>query len=122
MTDFDIMQEILEERKKQDEKWGEQNHSPEIWSLILTEEVGEAAQAMLEAHFNAQVSQRKRGDSRWDDARSELIQVAAVAVAMIASLDRNQRSCPYCHGAEVIMTGPNTSEPCVCVSKQFSNH
>ena len=80
-----IFIEIKEERQKQDIKWGEQNHKPIEWIAILTEEVGEASKSALEAHFQK---------CYWDaeklkNYRSELIQVAAVAVAMIESLDRN---------------------------------
>ncbi|WP_061246762.1 MazG-like family protein [Leptospira noguchii] len=78
-----IIQEILEEREKQDEKWGEQNHNPIEWCAILGEEVGEVNKAALETHF--------KYDSKNDhfEYRKELIQVAAVAMAMIECLDRN---------------------------------
>jgi NTP pyrophosphatase (non-canonical NTP hydrolase) len=79
-----ILEEIKSERQKQDVKWGEQNHNPIEWIAILTEEVGEASKAALEAHF--------RDPSQIVDYRKELIQVAAVAVAMIESLDRNNPS------------------------------
>jgi len=80
-----IFAEIREERQKQDIKWGEQNHKPVEWIAILTEEVGEASKSALEAHF------RKcyRDAEELGNYRAELIQVAAVAVAMIESLDRN---------------------------------
>lgn len=62
------------ERRRQDTKWGVQDHLPEKWITILMEEVGEAAHGRLE------------GDRL--NYREELVQVAAVAVAMIESLDR----------------------------------
>ena len=46
-----IIAEIVVERQKQDEKWGEQNHNPIEWSAILTEECGEVAKEALEYHF-----------------------------------------------------------------------
>ena len=72
-----VLAEALFERTRQDELWGEQNHSPEVWCAILMEEVGEAAHAVLE-----------RGG---DNYREELVQVAAVAVAMVESYDRNKQ-------------------------------
>ena len=70
----ELLKQIREERGKQDNKWGIQNHDPFYWLSILMEEVGEASKASL---------QRKR----WQ-YRKELIQVAAVAVAAIEALDR----------------------------------
>lgn len=78
-----IIQEILGEREKQDQKWGEQNHNPIEWCAILVEEVGEVSKAALETHF------KYDGKNDLSDYRKELIQVAAVALAMIECLDRN---------------------------------
>jgi NTP pyrophosphatase (non-canonical NTP hydrolase) len=74
--------EILAERRRQDKKWGEQNHRPEWWMQILMEEVGEAAQALLNAQFNP--------NGTYEVYRKEMIQVAAVALAAIESFDRNK--------------------------------
>jgi len=71
-----IMAEILEERDRQDDKWGEQNHSPSYWFTILMEEVGEAARAVCEWDM--------------DSYREEMIQVAAVAMAIVECHDRNK--------------------------------
>lgn len=76
-----IFNEIKQERQRQDAKWGEQNHTPFEWCAILGEEVGEVNKAALEAHF--------RDTNQLANYREELIQVAAVAVAMIESLERN---------------------------------
>ncbi|EKO04744.1 MazG-like family protein [Leptospira interrogans] len=78
-----IIQEILGEREKQDQKWGEQNHNPIEWCAILVEEVGEVSKAALETHF------KYDGKNDLSEYREELIQVAAVALAMIECLDRN---------------------------------
>lgn len=75
-----IMDDILEERDRQDAKRGVQNHLPIEWIAVLTEEVGEASQEALRIHF---------GGKSKDDYRHELVQVAAVAMAMIECLDRN---------------------------------
>lgn len=69
------LDEIKLERKKQDEKWGEQNHEPLYWIAILVEEVGEAAKEALE--------------NKLSKYREELVQCAAVCVAAIESFDRN---------------------------------
>ena len=73
----ECLDEIRLERKKQDEKWGEQNHSPLYWISILVEEVGEAAKEVLE--------------NKHSNYRQELVQCAAVCVAAIESLDRNDK-------------------------------
>ena len=77
---LNVIEEITEERFKQDEKWGEQNHSPADWLMILGEEVGEVNRAALEAKF---------ADKTLTNYREELIQVAAVVIAMIECFDRN---------------------------------
>lgn len=76
----DVFNEINQERIKQDLKWGEQNHAPADWLMILGEEVGEVNKAALEAKF---------GSSTLREYREELVQVAAVTVAMIECFDRN---------------------------------
>ena len=75
-----VLAEILAEREVQDEKWGQQNHDPETWIAILTEEVGEFSQAALHWRFG--------GPARVN-LRTEMIQVAAVALAIIQCCDRN---------------------------------
>ena len=67
-----IYDEIVTERFYQDAKWGdakERSLSYGMWLLILQEEIGEWAQAVLNGEY--------------DHAHKELIQVAAVAVAML---------------------------------------
>ena len=76
MKKEDIVKLILSERNKQDVKWGEQNHDIYKWLAILGEEVGEVNKAALE--------------DQYDEVVDELVQIAAVAVAMIESLDRNR--------------------------------
>tara|TARA_Y100000994_G_C15581237_1_gene396655 strand:+ start:650 stop:907 length:258 start_codon:yes stop_codon:yes gene_type:complete len=77
MKKEDIVKLILSERNKQDIKWGEQNHDIYKWLAILGEEVGEVNKAALE--------------DQYDEVIDELIQIAAVSVAMIESLDRNRK-------------------------------
>lgn len=78
------LQDVLQERIRQIKKWGQQNHHPLEWLAILGEEVGEANKAAVEAHFPS-----NRTPEDWAQYRKELIEVAAVAVAAVESLDRN---------------------------------
>tara|TARA_B100000902_G_C27201945_1_gene859532 strand:- start:302 stop:547 length:246 start_codon:yes stop_codon:yes gene_type:complete len=71
-----ILDLISKERDIQDQKWGEQNHDIYKWLAILGEEVGEVNKAVLE--------------SKYDEIINELIQIGAVSVAMIESLERNK--------------------------------
>ena len=94
-----VLREVNDERNRQDAKWGEQNHpngtghsnqkaQAEIardrcddyfsmgigaWDLILLEEVWEAL-----------------AESDPEKLRTELVQVAAVAVAWIEAIDRKR--------------------------------
>jgi NTP pyrophosphatase (non-canonical NTP hydrolase) len=68
-----IVADILAERERQDCKWGVCHHPTQVWLTILAEEVGEVAKAIL------------LEDTK--NYREELIQVAAVALAAIESLD-----------------------------------
>jgi NTP pyrophosphatase (non-canonical NTP hydrolase) len=81
--DAKILAEVQAERTRQDAKWGEQNGHDFEWVSIITEEIGEAAQAANEANFQ---SSKTRGD--YSHLRVELVQVAAVAVAWIGAIDR----------------------------------
>jgi hypothetical protein len=84
-----VINEVIAERVKQDDKWGEQNHLPIVWNAILVEEVGEVSKALIEAAMH----EKKQGYIKHEqhvETRLELIQVAAVAVAMVQSIDRNQ--------------------------------
>ena len=88
MNDLDKQQnlvlcDIKKERMRQDVLWGVQRHPITFWLTILVEEVGEAAQAM-------QKGSQAYKESDADDLYTELIQVAAVAVA-IAEQVREER-------------------------------
>lgn len=88
-----VLTGVLAERGRQDARWGQQNHAPEVWLMVLAEEVGEASQAAFEAlfpRFDKRAAQR--GPRPLADDRREPVQVAAVAVAAIESLDRQGAS------------------------------
>lgn len=83
---YKVISDVAKERGRQNEKWGEQNHMDPVWLAILSEEVGEAAQALLHNKF---------GGDHAGTLRKELVQVAAVAVQWIECIDR--------HGGELII-------------------
>ena len=69
LTRAKVLAAIDAERERQLEIWGDQHRNSAVWGLILFEEVGEFAQAALEG--------------RTDDAMEEVLQVAAICVAML---------------------------------------
>ncbi|GAB3797251.1 MazG-like family protein [Virgibacillus kimchii] len=70
-----IINDINDERSRQNYKWGEQHHSYDTWYTILGEEFGEVAQAIqTDKHWG------KNSDK--SNLYKELIQVAAVSVAI----------------------------------------
>lgn len=106
-----ILNEIRTERKNQDAKWGVQNHpilptglvnSPNMicQSLGIPSETTARKNVEIGVRcgsltyfdiFIEEVSEAATCGSDTDSLREELIQCAAVAVAMIESLDRNGR-------------------------------
>lgn len=88
-TVHDIVHEVIVERLKQETKWGQQNHEPVKYLSILAEEFGEASKEVVKYTFYEDSHPVER-HQRLVNLRKELIQTAAVAVAMIESLDRNE--------------------------------
>lgn len=76
-----ILKEIKTERARQDGLYPPTDHPPIVWLSILGEEFGEVSTAVLGNYFDM-------NDTA--NLREELVQVAAVAVAFIESLDRVQ--------------------------------
>ncbi len=69
--------DVLDERDRQDIKWGSQRQlSDREWLAILVEEVGEAAKDIL--------------DQKPDGLKTEVVQVAAVALAWLEALTARQ--------------------------------
>ncbi|SOK58393.1 hypothetical protein [Yersinia phage fHe-Yen9-04] len=82
-TTTKALTDVLAEMNSQDEKWGaDRNQHPFLWHVILSEEVGEVAQAILHDEF---------GGDHAGTAREELVQVAAVALQIIEQYDRLQK-------------------------------
>ena len=76
MKQSQILNLIKKERERQDKKWGIQNHNIFKWLAILGEEVGEVNKSALENNYQEVIS--------------ELVQIGAVTVAMIESLERKR--------------------------------
>jgi NTP pyrophosphatase (non-canonical NTP hydrolase) len=79
----EVLTDVGVERVRQNHIWGKQRHPMGDWLKILIEEVGEVAQAM-------QIGDVSYKNSDADDLYEELVQVAAVAVA-IAEHVREER-------------------------------
>lgn len=75
----EIANAVIDERDGQDEKWGEQNHDDYRWLAILTEEIGEIAQACLHDEF---------GGKATGTVGKELIQAAAVIFGWLECIER----------------------------------
>ena len=118
MTDRDIIyDEVEEERERQDEAWGEQNH-PSVGSVMEAEDCpAEWAAKMYElptarraqylcdraadkdqmtwAHIAVEEmaeSIEAAAEGRMDDCKTELIQTVAVCVAWIESIERTKEN------------------------------
>ena len=79
-----VLNQVDNERLKQDAMWGKQRHDRGTWLAILMEEVGEVAQAMQEGFTH-----HKESDA--DNLYTELIQVAAVAVAIAEQVAEDEQ-------------------------------
>lgn len=64
----------LTKREEQQKQWGEQNWPPEVWLAILTEEVGEYAQAVLHDKYGGRAA---------GTAYAEMRDIAAVALQIL---------------------------------------
>jgi len=93
----EIFDDINNERERQNQKWGPQDHDHYKWLTIIGEEYGEASTEALEIDF---LERRANEDNlpsinllikdRKMKLRTELIQVAACVVAFIEQLDREE--------------------------------
>ena len=76
MLDTSVHARVNTERQRQLSLWGDQSHHPSDWLSILGEEYGEVCQA-----YNS---------NNLENYKTELIQVAAVAIAAIHDLERKE--------------------------------
>ncbi len=74
-----VIELVRAERERQNKKWGEQNHDDYRWLAILTEEVGELAEAILHNEFGGHAA---------GNTQTELVHVAAVAIQWLECMDR----------------------------------
>lgn len=73
------LEDVIAERFRQNEKWGEQNYGDFTFLAILVEEVGEFAKAALHLQF---------GGPEAAHTREEMIHCAAVALQIVEAIDR----------------------------------
>lgn len=88
---------VIAERRRQDDKFGKQDHDLSWWMVILGEEFGETCEAICEYRWG-DVARPSDHDSahaptrlaRVNHTMAETSQVAAVGVAMIQAILRNE--------------------------------
>lgn len=90
-----VVRMVLAERERQDKKWGyPQKNTPFEWISILTEEVGELAQALNDSLLGPKPCRRM------DSVIRETIHVAAVALSIVEHIDQfvpdGVRMCKKC--------------------------
>lgn len=73
-----VLKEVKRKREEQLEKWGTQNHKPEMWYAILGEEFGEVGKEIAEGRI------KPFNNAKY---RKECLHTAAVALAMVQNLD-----------------------------------
>jgi hypothetical protein len=78
MNERAILDVVVLERNRQQQKWGVQTHSISEWLMILGEEYGEACKAGNESYFR---------DDSIEKLRKELVQTMAVTLAIVEGLD-----------------------------------
>lgn len=78
-----IISDVLEERERQNTKWGEQNHFVDKWGNIIGEEYGEVCKAINEFGFNPTPQTEQ-------DIYTEAIQTMASCMAMLECMERNK--------------------------------
>ena len=83
-----VIESILAERFRQDQKWGpRRNLTLAHWHTILSEEVGEVAEAVLDVGHGEIYGPTERTAALFAALKAELVQVAAVAIATLEDLE-----------------------------------
>lgn len=75
-----ILEDVNKEIKRQDDLWGEQNHSYAEWMAILGEEYGEVCREVSEIRMAKGLSRMVEAVDRLDE---ELVQVIAVCFRIL---------------------------------------
>lgn len=81
--------DVHEENLRQLTKWGIQTHPADTWMSILTEEVGELAQAILWSQFSG---------APYAGIKKEAIQVATLALKIAEMCGEDEPSLPSAEG------------------------
>jgi len=76
-----VLDAILDEKSRAREKWGGQNYNIHKHISIVTEELGEVAQAALQM-------EHEPGKSSHEKVRYEAVQAAAMALELVERIDR----------------------------------
>jgi NTP pyrophosphatase (non-canonical NTP hydrolase) len=82
-----VLDAIAQERIVQTQLWGVQRHTFPNWIAILTEELGEAAEAVLKFTFPEADRSTLGPRELVDQIRTELVQLAAVATAVVEQIE-----------------------------------
>lgn len=112
MQDEDILHEIFHERRRQEDKWGEQNHldgtgvewtryvSPWVWREDRAAQIADLAKSHCErkarieslTFMDIALEEIAEAFAETDEQalRAELVQCAAVLVAWIGAIDRRK--------------------------------
>ena len=83
-----VLDHIRAERERQVAQYGDVRHDDALWRLVLTGEVGEAAQTALRNYLDEHPRMAEDHQALYD----ELIQVAAVVVAWAETVYRRMGS------------------------------
>jgi hypothetical protein len=96
------LDEVAAERRRQIDKWGEQNHPDGVATTDVDRVAADTARRACEQAFAAGLGtwrvileeevREAFAESSVEALRAELIQVAAVAVAWVEAIDRRQAS------------------------------
>lgn len=76
-----IIEKVLEERKRQDIKWGRTDHIAPVWGMIIGEEYGEMCKAINEFGFNP--TQKTE-----EQIYTEAIHTMAACMAMLECMEK----------------------------------
>ncbi len=105
-----VLDDIVVERERQDEKWGEQNHPDGTGPGVLFLRNPDMTHAEAEVIFGTRCRTNTPAEDNWRDIlmeevaeafaeddpfklRKELVQVAAVAAQWIEAIDRRETTC-----------------------------
>jgi NTP pyrophosphatase (non-canonical NTP hydrolase) len=77
----EVLNDISVERERQYRKWGVQEHDDLIWLAILTEEVGEVSQAILQSRF---------GGDHAGTEYTELVEAVSVGIQWLEHMRRKK--------------------------------